>query len=197
MIHVSSVIVQTHGNQKVVLMPPISEQHPYPHWLNLTGQFFLNKEIDLSTSDSILNNESRLAHATLYSVYLHPDDMLLVPVNWFIYRKSFSTSVSISLNYLSGDKWRFFCFQAESMEQKHEHNHEYLTQKKYAATEWMNMEIHQHPHNKCNIMHACKNIQKTIIDATQQVLDLRYLKLFTTRRHFLNTTCSNAACGIQ
>ena len=40
MVHISRVIVQTYGNQKVVLMPPISEQHPYHHWLDLTGQFF-------------------------------------------------------------------------------------------------------------------------------------------------------------
>ena len=46
MVHISRVIVQTHGKQKIVLMPPISEQHPYHHWLNLTGQFFLNNEID-------------------------------------------------------------------------------------------------------------------------------------------------------
>ena len=128
MIHVSRVIIQTHGRQKVVLMPPISEQHPHPHWLDLTGQFFLNKEIDLSASDNVLNNESRLAHATLYSVHLNPGDMLLVPANWFIYRKSLSTSVSMFLNHLSGDKWRFFCSQAEPMEQKYEH--EYLTLEK-------------------------------------------------------------------
>ena len=119
MLHVSNVIVQTHGRQKVVLMPPISEQPPYPHWLDLTGQFLFNKEIDLSASNSILNNESRLAHATLYSVYLNPGDMLLVPAHWFIYRKSLSTSVSMSLNHLSSDKWRFFCSQAESMGQKY------------------------------------------------------------------------------
>ena len=175
MIHVSSVIVQTHGRQKVVLMPPISEQHPHPHWLDLTGQFFLNKEIDLSASDSILNNESRLAHATLYSVHLNPGDMLLVPANWFIYRKSLSTSVSLSLNYLSGDQWRLFCSQAEPMEQKHEH--EYPTLEKRAITEWADMEMQQNPRNEYNIIRACKNIQAAISDATQQVLDLSRLQL--------------------
>ena len=33
MVDVSNAIVQTHGQQKVVLMPPISEQHPYHHGL--------------------------------------------------------------------------------------------------------------------------------------------------------------------
>ena len=154
MIHVSNVIVQTHGRQKVMLMPPISKQHPYSHWLDLTDQFFLDKERDLSAFGSVLNDESRLAHATLYSVHLNPGDMLLVPANWFIYRKSLSTSVSLFLNYLSSDQWRFFCSQAESTEQKNKHK--YLTQEKRAVTEWTYMEMEQHAYNKCNIMHACK-----------------------------------------
>ena len=177
MVNVSSVIIQTHGQQKVVLMPPISKQRPHHHCLDLTGQFFLNKEIDLSASDSVLNNERRLTHATLYSIHLNPGDILLVPANWFIYRKSITTSVSMSLNYLSGDQWRLFCSQAEPMEQKHEHNHEYLTQEKRAVTEWMSMEMQQKPYNKYNIMHACKSIQATISDATQPGLDLSCLKL--------------------
>ena len=176
-VDVSSVIVQTHGRQKVVLMPPISEQHPHHHWLDLTGQFFLNQEIHLSASDIVLNNEQRLAHATLYSVHLNPGDMLLVPANWFIYQKSLSTSISMSLNYLSGHQWRFFCSQAEPMEPKHEH--EYLTLEKRAVTEWMHMEIQHYPHNKYNIMNACKSIQAAISDATQQVLDLSHLQLRT------------------
>ena len=176
-VNVSSIIIQTHGQQKVVLMPPISEQRPHHHCLDLTGQFFLNKEIDLSASDSVLNNERRLTHATLYSIHLNPGDILLVPANWFIYRKSITTSVSMSLNYLSGNQWRLFCSQAEPMEQKHEHNHEYLTQEKRAVTEWMSMEMQQKPYNKYNIMHACKSIQAAISDATQPVLDLSCLKL--------------------
>ena len=174
MIHVSSIIVQTHGKQKVILMPPISEQHPYHCWLNLTGQFFLNKKIDLSASNNVLNNESRLAHTTLYSVNLNPGDMLLVPANWFIYRKSISTSVSLSLNYLSGDQWRLFCFQTESMEQAHD---KYFIQKKRAVTTWAHMEIKQHPYNTYNIICACESIQQVISDAKQQVLDLHNLNL--------------------
>ena len=177
MLHISSIIVQTYGKQKIMLMPPISEQHPYPHWLDLTGQFFLNKEIDLSASNNVLNNESRLAHATFYSVDLHPGDMLLVPANWFIYQKSLSTSISLSLNYLSGDKWRFFCFQAEPREQKHEHNHEYHTLEKRTVTKWANTEMQQNPHNKYYIIQACKRISNAISDTTQQVLDLSYLEL--------------------
>ena len=170
MVHVSSVIVQTHGNQKVVLMPPISEQHPHHHWLDSTGQFLFNKEIDLSASDSVLNNEQRLAHATLYSVYLNPGDMLLIPANWFIYRKSLSTSISLSLNSLSSDKWRLFSFQADpiAIEKTHE---------KCAITKWMDTEIQKNPQNEYNIVRACKNIQKVISDATQQVLDLSFLQL--------------------
>ena len=147
MLHVSSVILQTHGQQTVVLMPPISKQHPYHDLLDSTGQFLFNKEIDLSASDSVLNNESRLAHATLYSVHLHPGDILLVPANWFIYRKSISSSISMSLNCLSGDTWPLFCSQAESMKQKQKN--EYLTQEKCTVTEWTNTEIQRHPHNKC------------------------------------------------
>ena len=163
------------ADKKWSLLPPISEQHPHPHWLDLTGQFFLNKEIDLSASDSILNNESRLAHATLYSVHLNPGDMLLVPANWFIYRKSLSTSVSMSLNYLSGDQWCLFCSQAEPMEQKHEH--EYLTLEKRAVTEWADMEMQQNPRNEYNIIRACQIIQAAISDVTQPVLDLSCLQL--------------------
>ena len=177
MLHVSNIIVQIHGQQQVVLMPPISEQHPYDHWLDSTGQFFLNKEIDLSAPDSVLNNEPRLAHATLYSVHLNSGDLLLVPANWFIYRKSLSTSVSISLNYLSDDEWRLFCFQAEPMEQRYDYDHEYLTQENRAVHAWANMEIQQHPHNEYKIIHACKSIQIIIINAAQQVLDLRCLDL--------------------
>ena len=52
MVDISNVIVQVHGRQKVMLMPPISEQYPpYPHLLDSIGHSFLNKEIDLSTSD--------------------------------------------------------------------------------------------------------------------------------------------------
>ena len=177
MVHVSSVIVQTHGKQKVVLMPPISEQHPHHHWLDSTGQFLFNKEIDLSASDSVLNNEQRLAHAILYSVYLNPGDMLLVPANWFIYRKSLSPSISLSLNFLSSNTWRLFSFQADSIEQTHEHNHKYLTQEKCAIIKWMDTEIQQNYQNECNIVRACKSIQKVISDATQPVLDLSWLKL--------------------
>ena len=175
MLHVSSVIVQTHGQQTVVLMPPISEQHPYHDLLDSTGQFLFNKEIDLSASDGVLNNEPRLAHATLYSIHLNPGNILLVPANWFIYRKSISPSISMSLNCLSGDKWPLFYSQAEPMEQKQEN--EYLTQEKYTVTKWINTEIQRHPHNKCNIFHACEKIQTAISDATQPVLNLSCLKL--------------------
>ena len=176
-IHVSNIIVQIHGQQKVVLMPPISEQHPYHHLLDSTGQFIFNKEIDLSTSNSILNNELRLAHTTLYSTHLNPGDLLLVPANWFLYRKSLETSVSLSLNYLFDDKWRFFYSQAEPMKQKHEHEHEYITQNNDTIQTWAHMEIQKHPHNAHNILHACKKIRKAISDATQQVLDLQCLYL--------------------
>ena len=118
MLNVSSVIVQTHGNQKVVLMPPISEQHPYNHLLDSTTQFLFKKEIDLSASDSILNNEARLAHTILYSVHLNAGDLLLVPANWFIYRKSISPSISMSLNYLSDDQWLFFVFKLSPWSRK-------------------------------------------------------------------------------
>ena len=175
MIHVSNVIVQIHGQQKVMLMPPVSEQHPYHHLLDSTGQFIFNHEINLSASDRILNNESRLAHTTLYSVYLDPGDLLLVPENWFIYRKSLDTSVSLSLNYLSSDTWRLFCFQSEPMELKKEH--EYLAKKKCVVKEWMNIKIQQRPGNACNIIHAHENIQQAISDATQQVLSLNYFAL--------------------
>ena len=170
MVHVSSVIVQTHGSQKVVLMPPISEQHPHHHWLDSTGQFLFNKEIDLSASDSVLNNEQRLAHATLYSVYLNPGDMLLIPANWFIYRKSLSTSISLSLNSLSSDKWRLFSFQADpiAIEKTHE---------KCAITKWMDTEIQKNPQNEYNIVRACQSIHAAISNTTQQVLDLSCLKL--------------------
>ena len=174
MLHVSSVIVQTHGQQTVVLMPPISEQHPYHDLLDSTGQFLFNKEIDLSASDTVLNNEPRLAHATLYSIHLNPGDILIVPANWFIYRKSISPSISMSLNCLSGDTWPLFSFQAEPMEQQ---KNEYLTQEKYTVTKWANTEIQRHPHNKCNIFHACEKIQTAISDATQLVLNLSLLKL--------------------
>ena len=100
--------------------------------------------------------------------------MLLVPANWFIYRKSLSTSISLSFNYLSGDQWRLFSFQAEPMEQEH---NKYLIQKKHAVNAWANMEIQQHSHNEYNIIHACKKIQAAISDAKQQVLDLRFLDL--------------------
>ena len=175
MLHVSSVIVQTHGQQTVVLMPPISEQHPYHDLLDSTGHFLFNKKIDLSASDGILNNEPRLAHATLYSIHLNPGDILLVPANWFIYRKSISPSISMSLNCLSGDTWPLFCSQAESMKQKQKN--EYLTQEKCTVTEWTNTEIQLYPHNKCNIFHACEKIQTAISDATQLVLNLSCLKL--------------------
>ena len=175
MLHVSSVIVQTHGQQTVVLMPPISEQHPYHDLLDSTGHFLFKKEIDLSASDSVLNNELRLAHATLYSIHLNPGDILLVPANWFIYRKSISPSISMSLNCLSGDTWPLFCSQAESMKQKQEN--EYLTQEKCTVTKWANTEIQRHPHNKCNIFHACEKIQTAISDATQLVLNLSCMKL--------------------
>ena len=174
MLHVSSVIVQTHGQQTVVLMPPISEQHPYHDLLDSTGQFLFNKEIDLSASDTVLNNEPRLAHATLYSIHLNPGDILIVPANWFIYRKSISPSISMSLNCLSGDTWPLFSFQADPMEQQ---KNEYLTQEKYTVTKWANTEIQRHPHNKCNIFHACEKIQTAISDATQLVLNLSLLKL--------------------
>ena len=174
MLHVSSVIVQTHGQQTVVLMPPISEQHPYHDLLDSTGQFLFNKEIDLSASDSVLNNEPRLAHATLYSIHLNPGDILLVPANWFIYRKSISPSISMSLNCLSGDTWPLFSFQAEPMEQQ---ENEYLTQEKYTVTKWANTEIQRHPNNKCNIFHACKSIQEAVSNETQQVLNLSCMKL--------------------
>ena len=175
MLHVSSVIVQTHGQQTVVLMPPISEQHPYHDLLDSTGHFLFNKKIDLSASDGVLNNEPRLAHATLYSIHLNPGDILLVPANWFIYRKSISPSISMSLNCLSGDTWPLFCSQAESMKQKQKN--EYLTQEKCTVTEWTNTEIQLYPHNKCNIFHACEKIQTAISDATQLVLNLSCLKL--------------------
>ena len=175
MIHVSNVMVQIHGRQKVVLMPPVSEQHPYHHLLNSTGQFLFNKEIDLSAADSVLNNELRLAHTTLYSIYLNPGDLLLVPANWFIYRKSLDTSVSLSLNYLSGDTWRLFCFQSEPMEQKKER--EYLAKQKRAVAAWANIEKQKNPDNTLNIICACESIQQAISDATQQVLNLRYLWL--------------------
>ena len=182
MLHVSSIIVQTHGQQTVVLMPPISEQHPYHYLLDSTGHFLFNKEIDLSASDSVLNYESRLAHATLYSIHLNPGDILLVPANWFIYRKSLSISVSMSLNYLSSDKWRLFSFQFEPMEQKHEHEHDhdhkYLTQEQCAVKAWADKEIKKHPpHDEYKIIHACKNIQKTRSDAREKVLNLLYLDL--------------------
>ena len=175
MLYVSSVIVQTHGQQTVVLIPPISEQHPYHDLFNSTGQFLFNKEIDLSASDSVLNYESRLAYVTLYSVHLNPGDILLVPANWFIYRKSISPSTSISLNCLSSDKWPLFCSQAESMKQKQKN--EYFTQEKCTVTEWTNIEIQRYPHNERNILDACKKIQTAISDATQQVLDLSCLEL--------------------
>ena len=177
MLNVSSVIVQTHGQQTVVLMPPISEQNPHHHWLDLTGQFFLNKEINLSASHRLLSNDRRLAHAMLYSVYLNRGDVLLVPANWFIYRKSLSTSISLSLNYLSDDKWRLFCFQAEPMEQKHEHDHEYLTQERRAIKAWTDKEIQQHPNNEYKIIHACKKIQAAISDAKKKELDLVFCQL--------------------
>ena len=175
MLHVSSIIVQTHGQQTVVLMPPISEQHPYHYLLDSTGHFLFNKEIDLSASDSVLNYESRLAHATLYSIHLNPGDILLVPANWFIYRKSISPSISMSLNCLSGDTWPLFSFQADPMEQQQEN--EYLAQEKYTVTKWANAEIQRRPHNKCNIFHACKRIQEAVSNATQQVLNLSCMKL--------------------
>ena len=178
MIHVSNVIVQTHGQQKVVLMPPISKQHPYHHLLNSAGQFIFNKEIDFSASNSVLNNESRLAHTTLYSIHLYPGDLLLVPENWFIYRKSFSTSVSMSLNYFSGDTCHLFCFQAKSMQS------EYFTKEKRAVETWANMAIQQRPQNAYNILDASNNIQATINDATQQVLDLHCLKLHSLPNAF-------------
>ena len=171
MLHVSSIMVQAHGQQKVMLMPPISEQHPYYHVLNSKGQFLFNQEIDLSASDTVLNNESRLAYTTFYSVHLNPGDLLLVPANWFIYRKSLDTSISLSLNYLSGDTWRLFCFQAQSMQ------HEYLNKKKYAVKEWEKMEAQKHPDNTQNIFCACKKIQATISDPTQQTLDLHHLNI--------------------
>ena len=177
MLHVSSVIVQTHGQQTVVLMPPISKQHPYHALLDSTGQFLFNKEIDLSASDSVLNNEPRLAHATLYSIHLNPGDILLVPANWFIYRKFISPSISMSLNCLSGDTWPLFCSQAESMKQKQKN--EYLTQEKCTVTKWANTEIQRHPHNERNILDACKKIQTAISDATQLVLNLCFLHLRT------------------
>ena len=178
MIHVSSVIIQTYGKQKVVLIPPKLEQYPNYLWLNSAGQFIFNKQVDFSASHSVLNNELRLINTTLYSIDLNPGDMLLVPANWFIYRKSLSTSISLSFNYLSGDQWRLFSFQAERMEQKHEHEHdEYLAQEKHTVTEWMNMETHQHPHNTHNIADACERIHTAINDATQHVLDLRRLWL--------------------
>ena len=176
MLHLSSVIVQTYGQQTVVLMPPISEQHPYHDLLDSTGQFLFNKEIDLSASDHVLNYESRLAYATLYFVHLNPGDILLVPANWFIYRKSLSTSISLSLNYLSGDQWCLFSFQAESMKQTQEN--ECLTQEKCAVIKWWaNIEIQNHPHNARNILNAYKKIKIAISDATQQVLNLSCLKL--------------------
>ena len=174
MIHVSSVIIQTHGQQKVVLMPPISEQHRHHHWLDFTGQFFFNKEIDLSASESVLSCESRRAHTTLYYVDLNPGDFLLIPANWFIYRKSLSTSVSLSLNYLSGDKWRLFSFQAEPMEQEHD---QHLIQEKHAVNAWAKMEMQKYPDSKYNIVHVCKKIQVVISDATQLVLDLCFSNL--------------------
>ena len=175
MVNVSSVIIQTHGQQKVVLMPPISEQYPHHHWLDFTGQFLFNKEIDLSASESVLSYESRLAYATLYSVHLNPGDILLVPANWFIYRKSISPSISMSLNCISGATWPLFCSQAERMKQKQEN--EYLTQEKYAVTKWANRETRQYPHNERNILSACEKIQTAIGDTTQPVLDLSCLKL--------------------
>ena len=174
MLHVSSVIVQTHGQQTVVLMPPISEQHPYHDLFNSTGHFLFNKEIDLSASDSVLNNEPRLAHATLYSIHLNPGDILLVPANWFIYRKSISPSISMSLNCLSGDTWPLFCSQAEFMKQEH---HEHLIQENHAINAWANMEMQNHPYNKRGIIHACQRIQEAVSDATQQVLNLCFLDL--------------------
>ena len=171
MTHVSSVIVQTHGQQKVMLMPPISKQHPYHHLLDSTGQFLFHKEIDLSASDNILNNEPRLLHAILYSVHLNPGELLFVPANWFIYRKSLSTSVSMSLNYFSGDTWCLFCFQAAPMQ------HEYLTQENRTVTAWANIAIQQNRHNACTIRYAHNIIQTTISNATRQVLDLRHLNL--------------------
>ena len=174
MLHVSSVIVQTHGQQTVVLMPPISKQHPYHDLFNSTGQFLFNKEINLSASDSVLNNESRLAHATLYSVHLNPGDILLVPANWFIYRKSISPSISMSLNCLSGDTWPLFCSQAEFMRQKHD---EHLIQETHVINTWAKMEMQNHSYNKRGIIHACKKIQTAISDATQLVLNLSCMKL--------------------
>ena len=178
MIHVSSVIIQTYGKQKVVLIPPKLEQYPNYLWLNSAGQFIFNKQVDFSASHSVLNNELRLINTTLYSIDLNPGDMLLVPANWFIYRKSLSTSISLSFNYLSGDQWRLFSFQAERMEQKHEHEHdEYLAQEKHTVTEWMNMETHQHPHNTHNIADACEHIHTAINDVSQQKINLFLLKL--------------------
>ena len=174
MLHVSSVIVQTHGQQKVVLMPPISEQYPHHHWLDFTGQFLFNKEIDLSASESVLSYESRLAHATLYSIHLNPGDILLVPANWFIYRKSISPSISMSLNCISGATWSLFCSQAEFMKQEHD---EHLIQEKHAINAWANMEMQNHPDNKRGIIHACQRIQEAVSDATQQVLNLCFLNL--------------------
>ena len=175
---VSRIIIQTYGRQKVVLMPPISAHHPYHHLLDSTGQFLFKEEIDLSTPDSLLNNESSLAHITLYSVHLNPGEILLVPANWFIYRKSLETSISISLNYLSGDQWHFFSSQAESMQRK------YLAQEKYTVGAWANREIQricpQHPRKALRIrkIHdAYTKIQTAISDTTKSVLDLRYLEL--------------------
>ena len=176
MIHVSSVIIQTYGKQKVVLIPPKLEQYPNYLWLNSAGQFIFNKQVDFSASHSVLNNELRLINTTLYSIDLNPGDMLLVPANWFIYRKSLSTSISLSFNYLSGDQWRLFSFQAERMEQKHEHD-EYLAQEKQTVTEWMNTETREHPHNTHNIADACKHIHTAINDASQQKINLCLLKL--------------------
>ena len=188
MIHVSSVIVQTYGKQKVVLMPPKLTQYLHDPWLNSAGQFIFNKQVDFSASDSVLSNTLLLTGAICYSVDLNPGDMLLVPANWFIYRKSLSTSISLSFNYLAGDQWRLFSFQAECMEQKyaheheHEHEHEHkhdehLAQEKHTVTKWMNMETHQHPHNTGHITCACKRIHTMINDATQQGLNLCYFFL--------------------
>ena len=169
--HVSNVIVQIHGQQQVVLMPPISEQYPHYHLLDSTGQFLFKKEIDLSASESVLNNDSRLAHATLYSAHLNSGDVLFVPANWFIYRKSLNTSVSMSLNYLSGDQWCLSCFHAKYMQP------EDLAQKKRAIKTWAGMEIQKHPNNRYRIAYARKNIQATLSNVTQQVLDLSFFWL--------------------
>ena len=172
-IHVSNVIVQTHGRQKVVLMPPVSKKYSHRYLLDTTGAFLLNGEVDFSAPNSTLNNEQLLAHTTLYSVYLNPGDLLLIPANWFIYRKSLSTSVSVSLNYLSGDAWHLLSFQAEPIQ------YEYLTQENRAVQAWASMEKVNDPANADNITLASKKIQKVISNTTRQKLDLSHLDLMS------------------